>query len=248
MSIFFKSKSHEKAWYATTWDYVESLGIALIMALMIKTSIVEAYKIPSGSMEDTLLIGDFLLANKFVYGMRLPIPFVDIKLPAIDDPKPGDIVIFRHIETGKPVVNYIKRCIAIEGQTVEVKNKELYVDGVQIPLPPDGKHRDPMTYPHTANVMMGGNRDNMPPVKVPPGKLFMMGDNRDDSYDSRWWGFLDRKEVLGRALMIHWSLAPESNPPVVRKNNPMLLAKRIGYWIIHIPERLRFERLGRIIV
>jgi signal peptidase I len=247
MSIFFKSKKHEKAWYATTWDYVESLGIALIMALMIKTSVVEAYKIPSGSMENTLLIGDFLLANKFVYGMRLPIPFVDIKLPAIDDPKPGDIVIFRHIEGNKPVVNYIKRCIAIEGQTVEVKNKVLYVDGKLVPLPPDGKHKYPDMIPYTPN-MMGGLRDNMPLVKVPPGKLFMMGDNRDDSYDSRFWGFLDRKEVLGRALMIHWSLEPEANPPVVRRSNPLSMAKRVGYWIIHLPDRLRYDRLGRIIV
>lgn len=246
MAIFFKSKTHEKTWYGTTWDYVESLGIALIMALMIKTSVVEAYKIPSGSMENTLLIGDFLLANKFVYGMRLPIPFADIKLPAIDDPKPGDIVIFRHVEPNKPVVNYIKRCIAIEGQTIEVKNKQVYVDGKLVPLPVDGKHEDASTYPFTPSVF-GGRRDNMPPTKVPPGKLFMMGDNRDNSSDSRFWGFLDREQVLGRALMIHWSLSPEVNPPIVRRNNPLSLASRVGFWIIHLPDRLRFERLGRII-
>jgi signal peptidase I len=86
MSIFFKSKKYKKSWYGTTWDYLESCGIALIMALMIKTSVVEAYKIPSGSMENTLLIGDFLLANKFIYGMRLPIPFIDIKLRLLPTP------------------------------------------------------------------------------------------------------------------------------------------------------------------
>jgi signal peptidase I len=248
MSIFFKSKKHQKTWYGTTWDYVESLGIALIMALMIKTSVVEAYKIPSGSMENTLLVGDFLLANKFIYGMRLPIPYIDIKLPAITDPKPGDIVIFRHLEQNKPAVNYIKRCIAIEGQTIEIKNKEVYVDGKLIPLPEHGKHEDAANkIPYNPGVQWG-KRDNMPPTKVPPGKLFMMGDNRDNSYDSRYWGFLDRKEVLGRALLIHWSLDSESNPPIIRKNDMLSLAKRIGFWIIHLPGRLRYERLGQIIV
>jgi signal peptidase I len=246
MSIFFKSKGgKEKKWFDTTWDYVESLGIALIMALMIKTSVVEAYKIPSGSMENTLLVGDFLLANKFVYGMKLPIPFTDIRLPAIEDPKPGDIVIFK--PPINPNINYIKRCIAIEGQTVEIRNKQLYVDGKLVPMPPEGKHDDPSMIPYMEGVQ-GGRRDNMPLIKVPPGKMFMMGDNRDNSFDSRFWGFLDRDKVMGRALMIHWSLSPEVNPPVVKRNDPLSLARRVGFWIYHLPDRLRFTRLGKVIV
>ena len=121
MAIFFKPKNpKKKEWYEKSGEFVESLVIALIMALMIKASVVEAYKIPSGSMEDTLLVGDFLLANKFVYGMKLPIPFVDIRLPAIEEPKPGDIVIFKYPRD--PRVNYIKRCVAVEGQIVEIRD------------------------------------------------------------------------------------------------------------------------------
>jgi len=109
----------------TIWDNVKQIGIAVVLALLIKTSIVEAYKIPTASMEDTLLIGDFLLANKFIYGAELPI--VGWRLPAFRDPKGGDIVIF--IYPGDGVTKYIKRCVAVGGDTVEVKNKLLYVNG-----------------------------------------------------------------------------------------------------------------------
>ena len=112
------------------WEFVKQMAIALVLALCIKTSIVEAYIIPAGSMEDTLLVGDFLLANKFIYGSRLPIPFVDIRLPDFRDPEPGDVVIFKY--PLDPSVNYIKRCVAIGGQTVEIKNKEVYVDGEKV--------------------------------------------------------------------------------------------------------------------
>ena len=111
------------------WDNVKQIGLAVIMALIIKTSVVEAYKIPSGSMEDTLLIGDFLLANKFIYGARLPL--VDWQLPAISDPVKGDVVIFTYPLDG--VTKYIKRCVGVPGDTIEVKKKVLYVNGVQAP-------------------------------------------------------------------------------------------------------------------
>ncbi len=126
-----KSKKKQKSALSVVKEYIESFAIALIFALIVKCSVVEAYKIPSGSMEDTLLIGDFLLANKFIYGAKLPIPFTNIHLPALRQPKPGDIVIFKYPRN--PKVNYIKRCVAVEGQTVEIRDKVLYVDGKRFP-------------------------------------------------------------------------------------------------------------------
>ncbi len=244
-SIFGKSKRKRKkvkqSFRETVWEYIKSLAIALVLALMIKTSIVEAYKIPSGSMEDTLLVGDFLLANKFIYGMRLPIPFTDIRLPALREPKPGDIIIFKYPKD--PSVNYIKRCIATAGQVVEIRNKVVYVDGKVFPDPPHSKHTDPHIYP--AGVY--GVRDNMPPTRVPPGMLFMMGDNRDNSADSRFWGFLDRRLVLGEAMLIHWSWAPDKNAPRLTLSNPLSIPKLLIYDILHFPQRVRWSRLETII-
>ena len=247
MAIFFKTKNKKKKqWYESTGELIESLGIALIMALMIKTSVVEAYKIPSSSMENTLLVGDFLLANKFVYGMKLPIPFVDIKLTPLEDPKPGDIVIFEY--PLDPSVNYIKRCIAVEGQVVEIKNKQLYVDGKPIPLPADGKFDNDQIIPYHNRGRWGiGFRDNMPPTKVPKGHLFMMGDNRDNSSDSRFWGFLNTKHVRGRAMLIHFSWAPDPGADKFSGSGFFSIVKLIGYNIYHFPERIRWNRLANII-
>jgi len=239
--------ARRKRMLATIWDYTKSLGVALILALMIKTSVVEAYKIPSSSMEQTLLVGDFLLANKFVYGMRLPIPFVDIKLPALADPVPGDIVIFKY--PNDPSQNYIKRCIAVEGQKVKIVNKQVYVDGKLIPLPEHGQFVDNRTFPYYERESFWGQgiRDNMPEIEVPPGKMFMMGDNRDNSADSRFWGFLDRKLVVGKAMIIHWSWADDPGAPAIRSYDPLSFVKNIAYNIYHFPDRVRWRRLGDII-
>ncbi len=247
MSILFKSKKKKKKeWYESSWEFIESLGIALIMALMIKTSIVEAYRIPSGSMENSLLVGDFLLANKFVYGMKLPIPFTDIHLPAIEDPKPGDIVIFKY--PLNPRLNYIKRCIAVEGQTVEIHNKKVYVDGKFVPLPPHGKHEDSRIISlHNPGRWGPGIRDNMPPKKVPKGYLFVMGDNRDNSADSRFWGFLDRRLIMGRAMIIHFSWATDPKSPEIEISNPLSIPEWFAYNIWHFPQRVRWNRLAKII-
>ena len=152
-----KGKKKRSVWR----EYIESFIIALILALCIKHSIVEAYKIPSGSMEDTLLVGDFLLANKFIYGSRLPI--INVRLPALKQPKPGDIVIFKY--PANPKVNYIKRCVAVEGQTVEVKDKVLYVDGKEVADPTRAKHEDP-------NIQYG--RDNFGPMEIPKGYMLKL--------------------------------------------------------------------------
>jgi signal peptidase I len=254
---------------ATIWDWTKQLGIALIFALMIKTSIVEAYKIPSSSMENTLMTGDFLLANKFIYGMRLPIPFTNIKLPALADPEPGDIIIFkypgdtRYNYAGKGT-NYIKRCIAVEGQTVKVLNKQVYVYGKPLEFPPHGQIDMSRTHPHYRDAYEWGpgNRDNMPEITVPKNKLFMMGDNRDNSSDSRFWGYVDRKDVLGKAMIIHWSWSPwditdpnpanrlpatVSRPPDITPTNPLSVLESVSYNIYHLPERVRWSRIGDLV-
>ena len=219
-------------------EYIESFGIALILALIIKCSVVEAYKIPSGSMEDTLLIGDFLLANKFIYGAKIPL--LPIHLPALREPKPGDIVIFKYPRD--PKVNYIKRCVAIEGQTVEIKNKVLYVDGKRFSDPPLAKYTDASTRSPRRD-----SRDNFGPYKVPKGHLFMMGDNRDNSADSRYWGPLPRELVLGKAMIIHWSWAPDPNAPIITRNDLLSIPKNIGYNILHFPKRVRWGKLLSVI-
>lgn len=224
------------------WDFVKQMAIALVLALCIKTSIVEAYKIPSGSMEDTLLIGDFLLANKFVYGSRLPIPFMDIRLPEIRDPEPGDVVIFKY--PLDPSINYIKRCVAVGGQTVEIRNKQLYVDGVAQPLPKYAKYED--GYGPDGNGMepaTRGRRDNMAPVKVPPGHFFMMGDNRDRSSDSRFWGFVPRSNILGKAMIIHWSWREDPNAPETSWREPTSYIRSLAYNTVHFFNRVRWNRI-----
>lgn len=219
-------------------EYIESFGIALILALIIKCSVVEAYKIPSGSMEDTLLIGDFLLANKFIYGAKVPL--LPVHLPALREPKPGDIVIFKYPRN--PKVNYIKRCVAVEGQTVQIKDKVLYIDGKRVPDPSLVKYTDPGTRSPRRDP-----RDNFGPFKVPKGHLFMMGDNRDNSADSRYWGPLPRELVLGKAMIIHWSWAPDPNAPIVSAKDLLSIPKNIGYNILHLPNRVRWNRLISVI-
>ena len=231
-------KKEKKTALMIVREYVESFGVALIMALIIKCSVVEAYKIPSGSMEDTLLVGDFLLANKFIYGSKIPLlPF---HLPALREPKPGDIVIFKYPQNQK--VNYIKRCVATEGQIVEIKNKVLYVDGKIFPDPSHAKYTD------ISNRAPGRDpRDNFGPYRVPKGHLFMMGDNRDNSADSRYWGPLPRELVLGEAMLIHWSWAPDPNAPIISAVDPLSIPKNIGYNIVHFPQRVRWNRILNVI-
>ena len=219
-------------------DYAESLIVALILALIIKTSLVEAYKIPSGSMEDTLLVGDFLLANKFIYGSKIPL--IDVRLPAIREPKPGDVIIFKF--PGNLKQNYIKRLIATEGQVVEIKNKQVYVDGKLLADAPHVKHTD-----NTNSPIGNPNRDNFGPYRVPKGYLFVMGDNRDNSYDSRFWGPLDRKLVLGKAMILHWSWKKDDHAPEMTLSNPLSIPHSIAYNIWHFPDRVRWNRIGSII-
>jgi signal peptidase I len=193
------------------WEYTEAIITALILALVIRAYVIQAFKIPSGSMIPTLLIGDHILVNKFIYGTT--IPFTDKRILILRNPEKGDIIVFKYPEN--PKKDFIKRVIATGGDVIEEKNKVVYVNGQAL--------KEPYAVHSDASVRPPGNdpRDNFGPIKVPKGKLFMMGDNRDQSYDSRYWGFVDLKEVLGEALIIYWSWNPDD-------------------WV-------RFNRMGRLI-
>lgn len=230
----------QKDIFDIVWENIKSLLIAVVLAIIIKTSIVEAYKIPSASMEDTLLVGDFLIANKFKYGARLPL--VNWRLPGFREPEPGDVVIFKW--PGDGVTNYIKRCVATEGQTVEVKDKVLYVDGTPFPNPLESK----FTKPILSRRSLGENtRDNFGPYVVPKDCYFMMGDNRDNSYDSRFWGPVHEDLVLGEAMFIHWSWVPDEGSPEVSVADPLSVPRLFLYNVVHFPERVRWGRLLDII-
>lgn len=176
-------------------ENIEALVIAVLLALFIRAFVVQAFKIPSGSMQNTLLIGDQLLVNKFIYGIKLP--FTNQTIIPVKDPQRGEIIVFKFPED--PSKDFIKRVVAVGGDTVEIRNKVLYVNGLK-QSDEHTVHVDPRVFPREYQP-----RDNFGPVTVPKGKLFVMGDNRDESNDSRYWGFVDLAAVRGRAILIYWS-------------------------------------------
>ncbi len=176
-------------------ENIEALIIAIILALFIRTFIVQAFKIPSGSMQNTLLIGDYILVNKFIYGVK--VPFTDITFIPVKEPNRGDIIVFRFPKD--PSKDFIKRVVAVGGDTVKIVNKLVYVNGEEQENP-FAIHTDPAVYPPGYQP-----RDNLAQFTVPEDKLFVMGDNRDESNDSRFWGFVDLSAVRGKAFMIYWS-------------------------------------------
>jgi len=194
-----KTDPPKKDFKQTAWEYVQAIIIALILALFIRTFIVQAFKIPSGSMEKTLLIGDHILVEKFAYGVRNPFTHT-LWIPG-GKIKRGDVIVF--IFPLDPSKDFIKRVIGVGGDTVQIINKKVYVDGKLFHEPPGVIHLDPKILPASVSP-----RDNFGPIKVPKGDLFVMGDNRDESYDSRFWGFVPVKNVLGRAFLIYWSWNP----------------------------------------
>jgi signal peptidase I len=176
-------------------EYAESIIIAILLALVIRTFIVQAFKIPSGSMEDTLAIGDHILVNKFIYGSK--IPFTSDRILKIRDPRQGDVIVFEYPED--PSKDFIKRVIGVPGDTVEVKDKRVYVNG-KLYANPHEVHKEAEEIPKEMNP-----RDNKDPVKVPANSYFVMGDNRDRSYDSRFWGFVTMDRIKGLAFIKYWS-------------------------------------------
>lgn len=176
-------------------EYFEAILIAVILALIIRTFVIQAFKIPSGSMLPTLLIGDHLLVNKFIYGIR--VPFSGKVLISITEPEKGDVVVFKFPKDRS--IDYIKRVVGVPGDTVEITDKEVFINGKAV--------EDPHAHIGSTTILNSGEspRDNFGPVLVPEDRIFVMGDNRDNSYDSRFWGFVDQKDILGKAFILYWS-------------------------------------------
>ena len=271
-SVSTKGKDDKKIKKSKPREYFDALLYAAIVAFIIKILLFEAYRIPTGSMENTLLVGDFLLVTKFTYGATSPrnIPFTDVRLPyfqlpGFKDPKVGDIIVFdfpgnRDELVSPEVLNYIKRCVALPGDTILIVNRTLYNNGKIVPNPPESKflgnpHSDNIANPRIFPEGSGWNEDNYGPLVIPKigdkiiidssnyqawemfvkreghtismrldnkvlvddkelvngeytverDYLFMMGDNRNNSLDSRFWGFMPMENVVGEAFMLYWS-------------------------------------------
>lgn len=176
-------------------DYAESVFIALIMALFIRTFIVQPFKIPSGSMEETLAIGDHLLVNKFIYGIK--VPFFGKTILDIGSPKRGDVVVFEYPKDESR--DFIKRVIGTPGDIIEIRDKKVFVNSAP--------YKNPHEVFRATEILPKeeGPRDNFGPVKVPDNSYFVMGDNRDNSYDSRFWGFVGKEHIKGHAFIKYWS-------------------------------------------
>jgi len=182
---------------STVREYAEAFLIAFIIALLIRTFLVQAFKIPSSSMEPTLQVGDHIMVSKFIYGIR--IPYIGKKFLEFHKPERGDIIVFIYPED--PKKDFIKRVIATEGEEVQIKDKQILINGRSI--------KDPWgVYENRTGLLVPshfGPRDNYGPKVVPANSLFVLGDNRDNSQDSRYWGFVDLSAVKGKAFIIYFS-------------------------------------------
>lgn len=243
-------KKHTREWF-------DALVIAAIFATVLRIFVVESYRIPTGSMENTLLAGDFLFVNKYVYGAR--VPFTGFRLPAVEKVERGDVIVFKFPKDR--TLNYIKRCVALSGDTVEIRDQQLYVNGNEVQLPEHGQFIGQKMPPGAADFQIFPrfstfNKDNYGPLRIPrkgdvidlneqtyqlysslvadeghdialtvgqvyvdgvpsdtytveDNYYFAMGDNRDNSLDSRFWGFLPERDILGEAMMVYWSWDPD---------------------------------------
>jgi signal peptidase I len=218
---------------STAREYFESIVIAVILALFVRTWVFQAFKIPTGSMENNLLIGDHLLVNKFVFAPasgaeRLVLPVSTIAR--------GDVVVFKYPED--PERDFIKRVIGLPGETLEVRQKVVYVDG----RPLDEKYVH-FLQPAAAGAEVTSYdvRETYGPVTVPAGHYFVMGDNRDNSQDSRYWGFLPASYVKGRALFVYWSY--DAGREASAEGGPGATARRLVSVVTHFFTRTRWDRL-----
>ena len=206
-----KTEANIKA-KSTFREYAEALAIAILLALFIRTFIVQAFKIPSGSMKPTLIIGDHLLVNKFIYGIRIPI--VDRFLIQFKKPKRGDILVFKWPKDESK--DFIKRVIGIEGDIIEIRNDILYINGQKVLTEYVEKYNDnDISEADRYEEYLGDKKhyildqyvkyEDFGPITVPENSVFVMGDNRDNSQDSRYWGFVTLNKIKGKALIIYWS-------------------------------------------
>jgi signal peptidase I len=219
---------------STVREYFESIVIAVILALFVRTWVVQAFKIPTGSMENNLLIGDHLLVNKFVFGPTTG-AFERGVLP-MREPRRGDVLVFKYPD--EPDRDFIKRVIGLPGETLELRAKKIYING----RPLDEPYVHFLEPAHDAQEITSFDvRERYGPVTVPEGQYFVMGDNRDNSQDSRYWGFLPRSYIKGRALMIYWSY--ESGREDYLDEGVGASAKRLFSVVTHFFTKTRWERL-----
>ena len=176
-------------------EYTEAVLWSFVIFLFIRTCVVQPFKIPSESMVNTLIIGDCLFVNKFIYGIK--VPFTNLRLPQIRNPQRGDVVVFRFpLDRSK---DFIKRLVGVPGDKIEIRDKQVYVNGVLYQNPHE-LHTDAQILPRGV-----AERDNFGPIQVPTNSYFVMGDNRDNSYDSRFWGFVPSEDIVGLAFIKYWS-------------------------------------------
>lgn len=214
------------------WEWVKSIAVALVIWFVLRALVIEAFRIPSSSMERTLLVGDFLFVNKALYGAEVPV--IHTRLPAFREPRRLDVVVFD--SKTQDGVKVVKRLVGMPGDTLEMRHGQLYRDGIR-QVEPWVEHTDSSEDPIDAEMTWQvdyllptvdrgdyhPSRDNWGPLVVPAGQYFVMGDNRDDSYDSRYWGFIDRRFIRGRPLFVYYSFDHNS-----RRALPFLTAIRWG--------------------
>jgi signal peptidase I len=222
-------------------EYAEAFIIAVIFLRFTQIFILQTFYIPSGSMEKTLLVGDHLFVNRFIYGPASTA--LEEKILPSRDVQRGDIVVFRSPEN--PNIDVVKRCVGAPGDTVDVRAKQLYINGKPVQDASYAIHGDPITYSELSFSDQGRRRDNFGPETVPPGHFFCMGDNRDHSYDSRFWGMLPRHLIKGRALFIYWSNGGPTDDGEWRGLGPQL--RQLGRTAAGFFTNTRWERTFRLI-
>lgn len=228
-------------WMESLWENVKSLAMVLAAVLLIRAVVVEATVVPTGSMQNTILIGDHLFLDKILYGPQ--IPFTDVRLPAIKNYKRGDVIAFRY--PVDPSIVFVKRLIGMPGDTIQVKQKELYVNG-NLVQEPCVIHRDSQVYPDSEWIPREARiRDNFGPVTVPPDHYFAMGDNRDESLDGRYWGFVPKENMVGEPIFVYWSFDAPTDVWTATD-----ISDRIRGDVdilVHFFTRTRWSRMGRIV-
>ena len=226
---------------SVTREYYEAILVAFILALFVRTFVFENFKIPSRSMEDGLLVGDHLVVNKFIFSEHLDTPLY--RLLPYRDLERGDVVVFKF--PVEPRRDFIKRCVAIAGDVVEIRDKELYING-EPQDEPYAVHKMDTVFPNSSAVPPSRRtRDNFGPYRVPQGTVFCLGDNRDNSHDSRFWGPVPIENIKGRAVLIYWSF--ETQPSDGTWHSFAHRFKQLADVLIHFFTKTRWDRQFRLI-